>query len=138
MTPEQIQLVQSSFAKVEPIADQAAELFYNRLFEIAPEVKPLFKNDMKKQGQKLMQTLAVAVYGLSNPTSIIHAVQELGKRHAGYGVTSAHYEPVANALLWTLEQGLGEAFTPEVKEAWVAAYQTLAGIMIEAAEGAAG
>ena len=134
MTPEQIQLVQSSFQKVKPISDLAAQMFYGRLFEIAPSVKPLFKeSDMKKQGRKLMETLALVTQGLTRPEKIEPVVQKLGKDHVRYGVKDEHYEPVGAALLWTLEQGLGEDFTPEVKQAWTEAYAMLAGIMKEAA-----
>jgi len=134
MNAQQIQLVQESFAKVRPIADQAAETFYERLFEIAPSYRSLFKHDIKKQGTMLMSTLGLAVGSLNNLEAILPAVQSLGRRHAGYGVTAEHYQPVAEAFLWTLEHYLGEAFTPELKDAWVAAYMTLAGAMIEASE----
>ncbi|MBV6656583.1 MAG: hemin receptor [Devosiaceae bacterium] len=133
MTEEQIGLVQGSFKQVAPIADTAAGLFYGRLFEIAPEVKPLFKGDMTEQGAKLMATLGVVVNGLSNPSSILPAAQALAVKHVEYGVTPAHYAPVGEALIWTLDQGLGDAFTDELKEAWVAAYTLLSGVMIDAA-----
>ncbi len=136
MTPQERSLVQESFAAVRPISDQAAAMFYERLFTIAPEVKPLFKGDMSEQGKKLMQMLAVAVNGLNNLEAILPAVQELGRKHVDYGVTAAHYQPVGEALLWTLEQGLGDAFTAETKAAWEKTYTLLAGAMIEAAEGA--
>jgi nitric oxide dioxygenase len=136
MTPQERTLVQESFAAVRPISDQAAAMFYDRLFTIAPEVKPLFKGDMSEQGKKLMQMLAVAVNGLTNLEAILPAVQELGRKHVDYGVTAAHYQPVGEALLWTLEQGLGDAFTVETKAAWEKTYTLLAGAMIEAAEGA--
>ena len=136
MTPQERSLVQESFAAVRPISDQAAAMFYGRLFTIAPEVKPLFKGDMSEQGKKLMQMLAVAVNGLNNLEAILPAVQELGRKHVDYGVTAAHYQPVGEALLWTLEQGLGDAFTAETKAAWEKTYTLLAGAMIEAAEGA--
>ena len=129
MTTEQINLVQRSFAKVAPIEETAARLFYGRLFEVNPELRPLFKSDMKEQGQKLMKMLAVAVDGLSRIEEIVPAVEDMGRRHAGYGVKDSHYGAVASALLWTLEQGLGPEFTPEVKEAWTAAYQVLAATM---------
>ncbi|MDI4658951.1 globin family protein [Xanthobacter autotrophicus] len=134
MTPTQIDLVQSSFAKVAPIADTAAGLFYGRLFEIAPEVKPLFKGDMTTQGQKLMATLGVVVAGLKDLPRIVPAAQALARKHVGYGVKTEHYAVVGSALLWTLEQGLGEAFTPEVKTAWADAYGLLSSVMIAAAE----
>src|SRR5262245_35710770 len=131
MTPQQVELVQSSFARVAPIAEQAAALFYGRLFEIAPEVKPLFAADLAEQGRKLMATLAVVVGGLSNLASILPAASALAKKHVGYGVQPSHYAPVGAALMWTLEQGLGPAWTPELKEAWTTAYTTLSDYMIE-------
>lgn len=134
ISPSQVDLVQSSFSKVAPIADQAAALFYGRLFEIAPQVKPLFKGDMAGQGRKLMGTLAVAVGGLSDIETILPAVEGLARRHVAYGVEAAHYKPVGEALIWTLEQGLGDAFTPEVKAAWLSAYALLSTVMISAAE----
>jgi hemoglobin-like flavoprotein len=133
MTPEQVTLVQDSFAKIAPIADKAADLFYDRLFFIAPEVRSLFPDDLSAQKKKLMQMLATAVTNLHQVEKIIPAVQDLGRRHAGYGVTARHYEPVGAALLWTLEQGLGPAFTPQVKEAWTVTYATVAEVMKTAA-----
>jgi hemoglobin-like flavoprotein len=132
-TPEQVALVQASFEKVAPIAEAAAELFYGRLFELDPSVKPLFTNDMAVQGQKLMAMIATAVKGLNNPDKLIPAVQQLGRNHVGYGVVDPHYDTVGAALIWTLEQGLGEAFTAEVKDAWVAVYTLLATVMKDAA-----
>ena len=134
MNAQQIELVQESFKTVRTIADQAAGTFYQRLFEIEPSYKAMFKHDMKKQGAMLMSTLGLAVGSLNNLEAILPAVRSLGQRHAGYGVTAEQYQPVAEALLWTLEYYFGEAFTPELKEAWVAAYTTLAGVMIEASE----
>lgn len=136
MTPEQIDLVQSTWAKVAPSAAQVADLFYARLFNIAPEVRPLFTTDRAEQGKKLTQTLAVAVNGLTKLDTIVGAVQDLGVRHLDYGVVDEHYESVGAALLWTLEEGLGEDFTPEVKEAWTKTYVTLATVMKEAAAAA--
>ena len=133
MTPEQVKLVQDSFAKVALIADKAADLFYDRLFVIAPEVRSLFPDDLTAQKKKLMQMLATAVTNLHQVEKIIPAVQDLGRRHVGYGVTAKHYEPVGAALLWTLEQGLGPAFTPPVKEAWTVTYTTVADVMKAAA-----
>lgn len=132
MTPQQIDLVQSSFRKVVPIAGTAADLFYDRLFEIAPEVRPLFPQDLAEQKKKLISMLATAVTNLHKLETILPAVQDLGKRHKGYGVTSAHYAPVGAALLWTLEKGLGADFTPDVKTAWTEAYTALAGVMTAA------
>lgn len=136
MTPEQVAMVQDSFKKVVPIAGTAADLFYDRLFTIAPDVRPLFPHDLKEQKKKLIAMLATAVTNLHQAEKIIPAVQELGKRHAGYGVTAKHYEPVGAALLWTLEQGLGADFTPPLKEAWTETYVTLAGVMQNAAAAA--
>ena len=135
MTPNQIDLVQSSFAKVAPISDVAAGLFYGRLFEIAPEVKPLFRGDMGEQGRKLMATLGVVVNGLKNLDAILPAAKALAVKHVGYGVKAADYAPVGEALIWTLEKGLGADFTTEVKGAWVAAYGALSGVMIAEAYG---
>ena len=133
MTPEDVTLVQASFKKVVPIADTAADLFYDRLFAIAPDVRAMFPDDMKEQKKKLIAMLATAVNNLHQVDSIVPAVEELGKRHLAYGVAPQHYAPVGAALLWTLEQGLGEEFTPPVKAAWTEAYLTLAGVMQTAA-----
>jgi nitric oxide dioxygenase len=135
MTPEQIGLVQQSFAKVGPISEQAAVLFYDRLFEIAPQVKAMFPADMREQRKKLMATLAVVVGGLTDLPSVLPAASALAKRHVGYGAKAEHYPVVGSALLWTLEKGLGEGWTPEVAEAWTAAYATLSGFMISQAYG---
>jgi len=133
MTPEEITKVRASFAQVVPIKEAAAGLFYGRLFELDPSLKPLFKGDIKEQGSKLMAMIGTAVAGLDRLETIVPAVQALGKRHVGYGVQDSHYDTVAAALLWTLEQGLGSAFTPDVKAAWTNAYGVLAGTMKEAA-----
>jgi hemoglobin-like flavoprotein len=129
MTPEQIALVQTSFESVTPIASKAADLFYDRLFEIAPEVRPLFPADLSGQKVKLIGMLVTAVSSLHQLEAILPAVRDLGSRHRGYGVMAEHYAPVGAALLWTLEQGLGPAFTSDVKVAWSEAYSTLAGAM---------
>jgi nitric oxide dioxygenase len=133
MNAQQITLVQQSFAQVSPMAETAAALFYERLFTLDPSVKVLFKGDIKQQGRMLMQTIGFAVKGLQQPETILPTVQALGKRHKGYGVQTEHYATVGAALLWTLEQGLGAAFTPEVKDAWTEAYTLLATVMQEAA-----
>ena len=135
MNPDQLTMVQPSFAKVAPIAEQAAELFYGRLFEIAPEAQPLFHGDMKEQGRKLMGTLAVVVNGLTNLKTILPAASALAKRHVAYGVKAEHYRPVGAALLWTLERGLGDEWNPDLAAAWTAAYTTLSGYMISEAYG---
>ena len=133
MTPEKIDLVQSSFKKVVPIAGTAADLFYDRLFTIAPELRSLFSDDLTEQKKKLISMLATAVGNLHQLDHIVTAVRELGQRHVGYGVAAVDYQPVGAALIWTLEQGLGTDFTPPVKAAWIEAYTTLAGVMTEAA-----
>ncbi len=135
MTPDQIKLVQESFAKVAPISDKASELFYGRLFEIAPSVRALFPDDMTEQRKKLMATLAIVVNGLTNLDAILPAASALAKRHVGYGAQPAHYPVVGEALLWTLEKGLGPSWTPQVASAWTAAYGTLSGFMISEAYG---
>ena len=132
LTEAQIALVRGSFAKVLPIRETAAELFYARLFEVAPEVKPLFKGDMKVQGAKLMAAIAMVVGSLDRLDAVIDQVRNLARRHVGYGVKAEHYAVVGAALLWTLQQGLGDGFTPEVRDAWGAAYGTLSSAMIAA------
>ena len=137
MTPRQIELIRTSWTAVEPIADVAATLFYDRLFEADPAIRRLFRStDMAAQRKNLIQTLTVVVRSLDRLEQIVPAVQALGRRHGGYGVRPAHYDMVGAALLWTLEQGLGDAFTPELGEAWAEAYSILATVMIEAAEAA--
>jgi hemoglobin-like flavoprotein len=133
MSPDQIAIVQDSFKKVAPIAATAADLFYDRLFAIAPEVRPLFPENLTEQKKKLVAMLATAVSNLHQVETVAPAVADLGKRHASYGVKAEHYQPVGAALLWTLEQGLGGDFTPPVKEAWTSAYLLLAGVMQDAA-----
>jgi nitric oxide dioxygenase len=133
MTPAQIDEVKRSFVLIVPIADQAGISFYTRLFEIDPSLRSLFKSDIEAQSKKLMQMIAIAVNGLDRLETIVPAVQALGARHAAYGVADAHYDTVGSALLWTLEQGLGSAFTPKAREAWTAAYLLLADTMKAAA-----
>jgi hemoglobin-like flavoprotein len=135
MTPEQVKSVQDSFAKVVPIADTAASIFYDRLFTIAPETRALFPGDMAEQRRKLITMLAAVVNGLGNLDSILPVASALAKRHVGYGVTAKLYEPVGEALLWTLERGLRSDWTREVAAAWAAAYATLSGFMIKEANG---
>jgi len=134
MTPTDIDRIRASWAAVEPIADAAAGLFYGRLFELDPAIERLFRRtDMPAQRKVLMQTLTVVVKSLDKLDQIVPAVQALGRRHAGYGVREEHYATVGAALLWTLERGLGDAFTPDVRDAWADAYGILASVMIEAA-----
>jgi nitric oxide dioxygenase len=135
MTPEQVKAIQESFTKVTPISEQAASLFYGRLFETDPALKPLFHGDMKEQGRKLMATLAVVINSLDNLGAVLPAASALAKRHVAYGVKPAHYTPVGEALLWTLQQGLGAAWTVELAAAWAAAYGVLSKYMIAEAYG---
>jgi hemoglobin-like flavoprotein len=134
LTDTQKVLVQQSFAAIVLIADDAASLFYRRLFELDPALERMFKGDMAEQRRKLMQMLTAAVKGLDRLEQLVPVVEDLGRRHAGYGVADAHYDTVGAALLWTLEKGLGQAFTPEVQDAWVAVYGLLAGTMKNAAK----
>jgi hemoglobin-like flavoprotein len=134
LTTEQKRLVRSSWALVMPIQEEAARLFYGRLFEIDPSTKPLFAStDMAEQGKKLMQMINVAVASLERLDALRSAVKDLGRRHEGYGVKEEHYESVGTALLWTLEQGLGGKFTPEVEEAWAETYGALTALMKDGA-----
>ena len=134
MNARQVELVQESFAQVQKISSTAASLFYGKLFELDPTVKPLFRGDLIEQGQKLMTMLGVAVANLTKPDVVLPALKQLGERHAGYGVADAHYATVGTALLWTLEQGLGSAFTTEVRAAWTDVYTLVADTMKAAAQ----
>jgi hemoglobin-like flavoprotein len=133
VTNAQKTLVQNSFVDIATIADDAAVLFYQRLFELDPSLRQMFRGDMTEQRKKLMQMLTAAVKGLDHLDRLVPVVQDLGRRHTGYGVQESHYETVGAALLWTLEMGLGRNFTPEVKEAWTAVYTLLATTMKDAA-----
>lgn len=138
MTPDQIQMVQTSFTAVARIAEPAAALFYDRLFALDPALRPLFaQSDMAAQGRKLMAAIGQVVGALRTPERVLPALQVMGARHAGYGVKEAHYATVGAALLWTLEQGLGEAFTPAMRDAWAEAYGIVSGAMMAAAAEAA-
>src|SRR6195952_4062708 len=133
MIPQQKMLIQDTWAQVVPIADQAAAIFYQRLFEIDPSTRPLFNTtDMVQQRKKLLQILSVAVSSLDNLGALAKTVEDLGRRHAGYGVKDAHYDSVGVALLWTLEQGLGDAWTPDAAAAWKEVYGILSSIMRQA------
>jgi hemoglobin-like flavoprotein len=134
MTPNETALVRASWAKIAPISDQAAALFYDRLFEINPELRPLFKGEMDEQGQKLMRMIGKAVDALEDPEPLDRVIKMMGARHWAYGVEDEDYEKLGDALLWTLEQGLGDDFTPETRAAWVSVYSGLADLMREGAE----
>lgn len=136
MTPEQKDLVRSTWAQVVPIKEKAAELFYGKLFELDPSVKPMFKNDMVEQGKKLMMSINTVVNSLDRLDPMVPTLQDMGRRHKGYGVQDKHYDTVGAALLWTLEAGLGPAFTPAVKTAWTEAYTVIATVMKDAANAA--
>ena len=130
MTPAQKKLVQTTWTQMVPIADIAAAMFYDRLFDIDPTTRPLFRaTDMAQQRKKLVQVLAVAVGGLDKLDTLMPTVEDLGRRHAGYGVKDAHYDAVGEALLWTLQQGLGTAWNAEIKAAWIEVYGLLSGVM---------
>jgi len=133
LTVAQKTLVQDSFKTIAPIADDAAALFYRRLFELDPSLQAMFRGDMKEQRKKLMQMISAAVKGLDRLEQLVPVVEDLGRRHAGYGVADKHYDTVGAALLWTLEKGLGDAFTPEMHEAWATVYGILATTMKKAA-----
>jgi hemoglobin-like flavoprotein len=131
MTNEQVNLVRKSFEKIVPISDNAAALFYAKLFDINPKLRALFRNDMKEQGRKLMQVITYAVESLDDIETIIPQVRALGARHAGYGVVDRDYETVETALLWTFEKALSREFTPKMRAAWTAVYNLLAQTMKE-------
>jgi hemoglobin-like flavoprotein len=133
MTQKEKQLVQESWARVIPISDIAASLFYEQLFKLDPSLRALFTSDISEQGRKLMAMITIAVNGLENLEKTLPAVRALGSRHAGYGVKDEHYETVASALLWTLEQGLGDAFTEDTRFAWIATYTLISNTMKDAA-----
>ena len=132
MTPEQIRLVQSSMQKILFISEIAAELFYRRLFELDPALRPLFQGDIKEQGRKLIQMLHTVVDSLDQMDTVLPEVEAMARRHVIYGVRPQHYDTVGAALLWTLEQGLGNGFTAEVRAAWTQVYILLAGVMQKA------
>ena len=133
MTPEQIILVKTSWKQVVPIKEKAAEMFYSKLFDLDPAVKPLFTSDIVEQGKKLMMAISTVVNSLDEIETIVPIIQDMGRRHAGYGVKPQHYDTVGTALLWTLETGLGPAFTSEVKDSWIRAYFLIAIVMKDAA-----
>ena len=133
VTPQQVELVKKTWVMVVPISDKAAELFYGRLFELEPEYRSMFKGDMMDQGKKLMKTINIAVESLDDVEPLIPTLKQMGADHAGYGVKERDYNVVGAALLWTLEKGLGDAFTDEVKNAWGAVYEVLASVMKEGA-----
>jgi hemoglobin-like flavoprotein len=134
MNKQIVQMVQQSWAQVAPIAPQAAQLFYNNLFTLDPALKPMFRGDMQLQGQRLMGMIGAAVGKLGELDTLVPILQNLGRRHGGYGVLPSHYDTVGVALLKTLEQGLGDAFTPQVRAAWASVYGVMRSVMLEATE----
>ena len=135
MTPDQMEIVQMTFEKVKPLGEKVTELFYAELFRLDPSLRSMFPEDMAEQGRKLLASLMFVVKNLRTPETILGPVQEMGRRHVDYGVKPKHYDTVGQALLTTLENGLSDDWTPEAKEAWVAAYTLLAGVMKQAAYG---
>lgn len=131
LTQRQVLLIQDSFAKVEPIAADAAKIFYNKLFEYDPSLKRLFKQDMDDQGKKLMAVLKVAVNSLNKLDQLVPTLHDLADRHVRYGVKPEDYRPVGNALLYTLKTGLGDSFTPELRQAWSDVFRLIANAMRE-------
>lgn len=134
MTPEQIELIHASFARIAPRKDEVAGLVYERLFTLDPSLRPLFRGDMARQRSRLALAIVMVVHGLKNQAAIVPVLEELGRRHVDYGVKAEHYATVGEAVLFALEQALGDDFTPEVKEAWAVAYGLIARTMIDAAE----
>ncbi|XZG69858.1 globin family protein [Chitinibacteraceae bacterium HSL-7] len=126
LTARQISLIRDSFSKVEPMAEQASALFYQRLFEYAPEVRTLFKRPLPEQGKMLMVALKAAVQGLDDLEQLVPVLHRLAAQHVKYGVQPEHYTPVGNALLWTLKTGLGPHWHPELRQAWVDVYRLIA------------
>ena len=137
MTPQQIALVQNTFDKIIPISTEVAKLFYQRLFELDPKLKSLFKGDIDAQGKKLMEALGNAICGLNNIDKVVVILEELGARHVTYGVKAEHYDTAGKALIWTLKQGLDNLFTKDVEIAWLEAYRLLSSVMKSAASKAA-
>lgn len=130
MSPEDKQILKRTWAIVAPISDAAAGLFYDRLFTLDPSLQPLFASaDMKEQRRKLMQAIAAVINGVDHLDALVPTLEDLGRKHGGYGVADRHYETVGAALLWTLEQGLKDAWTPAAQSAWTAAYTTVAAVM---------
>lgn len=129
MTPEQVKIIKLTFAQAMSNKDAVGRMFYERLFAIAPETRTLFSGDIEAQGRKLMDTLALAIGMLRDTPALVTTLQALGARHVKYGVRDEHYKPVGEALIWTLENGLGAAFTSEARAAWSALYDTLADVM---------
>ncbi len=134
MTLHQKELVRTSFAKISLIAEETGELFFSRLFEIAPYIRPLFKGEIKEQGKEFMSSLSAVVNDLDTLETVTPVLKKIGREHKSYGITHGHYDIVASALLWTLERGLGRDFTDEVRNAWISMYMLVSGIMKKGSE----
>ena len=138
MSPEQKKLVQQTWHQVAPASEIVSALFYDRLFDLDPEFRALFRNvDMERQREKLILALSSVILHLDDIEAYLPEIEALGRRHASYGVSEAHYESVGRALLSTLKSGLGEAWTEDVRAAWTAAYAAIAGVMRRGAAGSA-
>ncbi|WP_028522713.1 globin family protein [Runella limosa] len=133
MNDQQKRLVQTSFARIVPKSEYAAKVFYGRLFEIIPEVQPLFKSDLKTQGIKLFQVISFAVCSLDNMDELLPLLHDLGRRHVKYGTKNEHYVFIGESLIWTLDKVLKDDFTPEIRQAWLDVYSLMAAAMAEAA-----
>ncbi|MEM7132374.1 MAG: globin family protein [Chloroflexota bacterium] len=132
LSSEQKQLVQQSFAQILPIAEQVSALFYDRLFQLDPDLRPLFQSDIEEQQKKFIETLEIAVQALNNLQVLVPVLQRLAIRHVDYGARNEHYDTVGNALIWALEQGLGDHFTEEVRDSWSAVYDLISSVMTKA------
>jgi methyl-accepting chemotaxis protein len=137
MTPTTVAIVRHSWRQVHALGPQAGVLFYANLFAADPALQPLFKGDITQQGAKLLQMIGAAVAKLDDLDTLLPILRNMGQRHAGYGVMPAHYTTVGGALLQTLEQGLGDHFTPPVRAAWTEVYGVIAEVMLSAAEATA-
>ena len=137
MNAKKVELVQSSWQNVAPQAEEAMAIFYDRLFHVAPELKPMFRGDPREQQRKAAAMMNFIVRSLNRPDALLPGARALGERHVGYGVRDEHYDTVGQTLLWTLAKGLGPVFTPEVKQAWIAAYAVLSATMKDAAKAVA-
>jgi len=129
MTVKETELVRRSFTQISLVAEAAGSSFYRRLFELDPALRALFKGDLQEQARKLMHVLGLAVGWLDQPEMLVPAIEALGRRHAVYGVKSEHYRTVGQALILTLNDALGDAFTAEVRDAWIAVYELISSAM---------
>lgn len=129
MDTEQVELVRSSFARIRPVSEVFSSIFYRKLFEVVPETRRMFTSDLRTQNDLFMEALSFAIASLDRMEEALPTLQPLGARHKNYGATEKHYDGMLFALLWTLEKGLGDAFTPAVRVAWINAYRTITAAM---------